>query len=406
MKQLTPEEYEEILKMEVPEFRGPQETLLEGRKRSAGTPIGPITSKHRHPLEILVEGRRYPMTQPDYPNEYLTLIPKTDCTFTFNKSGLKYSLDEGDSWIELSGTTPLIAINQKVMFKGELIPKVNEGIGNFSSTGKFNATGNVLSLIYGDKFNLHNSAPDYAFYQLFIYSEVVNIANLILPEIIGIRACDQMFYSCSYLINVPDFEHCIASAHCYDQMFRYCTSIKDLRNLKINTVADYSCSYMFSGCTALLYAPKKFPAKELYQYCYNGMFNNCNNLLTGTLIEADTFAYNCCRGMFSECIKLNYMPPLTPKTLAELSCYCMFQNCRNLHSIKLGGAELRSNCYQYMLNRCSSLSYIECLSDPNGFAIYGWTIGVNNTGTFVKKTGADWLRGTNGIPTNWNIINV
>ena len=57
MKQLTPEEYEEILKMEVPEFRGPQETLLEGRKRSAGIPIGPITSKHRHLLEILVEGR-------------------------------------------------------------------------------------------------------------------------------------------------------------------------------------------------------------------------------------------------------------------------------------------------------------------------------------------------------------
>lgn len=58
MKQLTPEEYEEILKIEVPEFRGPQETLLEGRKRSAGTPIDPITSKHRHPLEILVEGRK------------------------------------------------------------------------------------------------------------------------------------------------------------------------------------------------------------------------------------------------------------------------------------------------------------------------------------------------------------
>jgi hypothetical protein len=54
------------------------------------------------------------------------------------------------------------------------------------------------------------------------------------------------------------------------------------------------------------------------------MFNNCNNLLTGTLIEADTFANNCCRGMFSECFKLNYMPPLTPKTLADYSCYCMF----------------------------------------------------------------------------------
>ena len=58
MKQLTPEEYEEILKMEVPEFRGSQETLLESRKRSVGTHIDKVIDKHRYPLETLVEGRK------------------------------------------------------------------------------------------------------------------------------------------------------------------------------------------------------------------------------------------------------------------------------------------------------------------------------------------------------------
>lgn len=89
----------------------------------------------------------------------------------------------------------------------------------------------------------------------------------------------------------------------------------------------------------------------------------------------------------------------------------MFSGCTNLtiapslpHAS--GGAGLSINCYERMFSGCSNLSYIKCLSNPSNTSsyTYEWVKGVAATGTFVKKSGATWRSGNDGIPTGWTVV--
>ena len=66
--------------------------------------------------------------------------------------------------------------------------------------------------------------------------------------------------------------------HCYDSMFRNCTSLITVPQLAAITLANYCYSHMFDGCTALVTAPA-LPATTLAESCYAGMFDGCNSLL-------------------------------------------------------------------------------------------------------------------------------
>ena len=86
------------------------------------------------------------------PKNYLAFTALEDGTFAFGNN-INYSLDNGKTWTELAAntSTPTIASGSKIMWKAELTPTTN-GIGTFSSTGRFDAEGDILSLHYGDDF--------------------------------------------------------------------------------------------------------------------------------------------------------------------------------------------------------------------------------------------------------------
>ena len=295
----------------------------------------------------------------DYSVEYLTFEAIEDSTFKLTQNTCQYSLDEGNTWTSLSkGTnTPTVSAGNKIMFK-KANPSISYavGIGTFSSTGKFNISGNIMSILYGDDFigKTYLTGKYYAFSRLFKgCSNVVDTSNLILPA--------------TTLID-----------ECYSNMFEGCTSLTTAPELPATTLAEKCYSNMFKGCTSLTTAPE-LPATTLTKYCYHSMFSGCTALVTAPALPATILAESCYGYMFSYCTSLVTAPALPATKLANY-CYCdMFENCSSLNHITM---------------LATNISASDCL-------IY-WVSGVSSTGTFVKHPDMTSLpTGTSGIPEGW-----
>lgn len=193
--------------------------------------------------------------------DYLTFTATSSGTFKFSRAGLSYSTD-GSTWTTLAANTntPTIAAGQKIYFKGTLTPSSGVGIGAFSSTVNFTASGTPMSLLFGDDFKGQTSlsGKSYAFFNLFdSCSKLTSIDDLLLPA-------TTLAFSC------------------YQSMFKYCTGLTSIP-------------------TDLL------PATTLVVYCYRSMFQNCTNITTAPKLPATTLADSCYNYMFYECSNLNYV---------------------------------------------------------------------------------------------------
>ncbi len=93
------------------------------------------------------------------------------------------------------------------------------------------------------------------------------------------------------------------------------------------------CFYgLFDECDVLTAAPE-LPATTLAEGCYDGMFNKCTNLTVAPELPAITLTPSCYASMFSNCEKLTAAPELPAETLVEDCYFGMFLNCHNLNSI-------------------------------------------------------------------------
>ena len=182
----------------------------------------------------------------NYSQDYLTFVAKEDGTFKFSGNSINYSVDDGETWTTLESgiDSPTVQAHNKIMFKATLIPQDSSGIGTFSSTSKFIAQGNVMSLLYGDDFigQKDLTGKNYVFYNLFNgCTGLTNAKNLCLPA---------------------------------------------------TTLTNNCYSGMFNGCTSLTVAPE-LPATTLANYCYSGMFNGCTNLNYIKMLATDISATDC-----------------------------------------------------------------------------------------------------------------
>ena len=237
---------------------------------------------------------------PPASGQYLTFVAIDSGTFSFSgsssgsvdNSSIQYSLDSGSTWYTLNRNvqSPTISAGEKIMWKStslQPLPWSNgiaKGIGNFSSTGRFNVEGNVMSLLYGDNFGdkLSLSGKNGAFGRLFINCNgLISAENLILPAT-------------------------TLSDSCYHYMFEYCTSLTTAPELPATTLVDMCYYYMFYGCTSLTTAPA-LPATTLTNNCYAGMFYGCSSLTTAPVLPATTLATYCYIVMFAGCTSLNYI---------------------------------------------------------------------------------------------------
>ena len=372
--------------------------------------------------------------------EYLTFEVIEDSTFKLTRTASQYSLDNGTTWTSLSaGTnTPTVSAGNKIMFKASN-PSISTsyGIGTFSSTGKFNVSGNIMSLLYGDDFiGQTDLQGNYQFYKLFqSNTNIVDASQLIMPATTLVTYCYQyMFEGCSSLTTAPELPATTLANYCYRNMFVKCTSLTTAPELPAIILANYCYNYMFGDCTSLLAAPE-LPATTLKSNCYQSMFKGCTSLTTAPELPATTLADYCYRYMFQNCTSLTTAPELPATTLADY-CYCdlfngctslttapdlpattlaiqcyyyMFNGCTSLTTVpELPATTLANYCYQYMFNGCSNLNEITMLATNISATkcLNNWVSGVASTGTFFKNNDMNSLpTGINGIPEGWTVQN-
>ena len=319
----------------------------------------------------------------NYRSQYLTFEALEGGTFSFSKNGLNYSLDNGTSWNTLGANTNITVSNgDKVMFKGEYT-NTTTSIGQFKMASKFNISGNIMSLLFGDNFVDKTDLTGYgsAFERLFEGTSVVDASKLVLPAT-------------------------ILSKGCYGRMFRECTSLTTAPELPATTLAEECYYWMFRECTSLTAAPE-LPATTLTHNCYYNMFYSCTSLTTAPELPATTLAENCYDHMFTSCTSLTAAPELPATTLAQ-ECYSgMFQRCFSLTTAPdLPATILADRCYNLMFHGCTKLNYIKAMftTTPSTSYTNNWVFDVPSTGTFVKNAAAAWdVTGTYGIPGGWTV---
>ena len=339
----------------------------------------------------------------DYSFDYLTFTALESGTFTLTiPSGIdtsylesvSYSTDGGQNWTttqngatNITVTTPTINAGEKVLWKGIGVSMAtsNRVTSQFSSTGNYKVSGNVMSLLYGDNFSSASS---------FSVGSTHNFTYLFGDSIYLVMASDLILPATT-----------LASS-CYRGMFQGCTSLASAPALPATTLANYCYREMFNGCTSLVSAPA-LPATTLATYCYTLMFNGCTSLASAPALPATTLTNSCYYFMFSGCTSLASAPALPATTLAG-NCYQhMFFSCTSLVSAPaLPATTLVSGCYSSMFYGCSSLNYIKAMftTTPSNTYTSDWVNGVAATGTFVKNSAATWnVTGTNGVPTGWTV---
>ena len=243
----------------------------------------------------------YPLV-PETIHYYLTFTPLENSTFSFSgtsrdsiNNSVEYSLDSGHTWTTLANgsNTPTIATGEKIMWRGINHPIGTEedagapltthlGIGTFSSSGRFNAEGNSLSLLYGDNFEEQTDFDTYTW------------------------AFDALFKGCTGLVDASGLvmDGIALPTRCYRQLFNGCTSLTKAPVLMAQTLSVNCYLGMFAGCTSLVNAPTLI-AKTLVQGCYARMFMGCTSLVNAPTLSARVIGFDCYDEMFENCTSLN-----------------------------------------------------------------------------------------------------
>lgn len=229
----------------------------------------------------------------DFSKQYFTLKALESGTFTFS-ANINYSVDKGVTWSILTANTASPTINEGdiIIFK-MIVNGSSTGIGKFSSTGKFDAMGNVMSLLFGDSFigKVSLSGKIAPFYEMFKNSKIISAENLILPATTLVGACyEYMFMNCTLLEKIPlILPSTTLIADCYRQMFDGCSNITSAPILPALSLTTRCYQYMFSGCSKLKYVKALFTTTPGSSYTY-GWLRNVSN--TGTFVKNSNAEWN------------------------------------------------------------------------------------------------------------------
>lgn len=206
-----------------------------------------------------------------------TALEEGTFTFTYHASltanqatSVSYSIDGGLTWVTLNHvpgtaatiTTPTINTGETVLWRGTnnaLGYRTNPGTtAQFSSTGTFDVSGNVGSILYGDKFNGKSITAQYGLPSLFYNCKIVNAKDLTLIPFTAYHAYPNMFQNCTNLITPPLLPFTSLQAFCYTGMFYGCTSLETAPVLPATTVSSYAYNQMFRYCSKLRYIKAMF----------------------------------------------------------------------------------------------------------------------------------------------------
>lgn len=312
---------------------------------------------------------------------------------------LKYSLDFGETWTDISASSSLSSLKAGIVvcLKGDNTNYKNAGSDQygtpsnkpiFEANYKCFISGNIMSLLKDE--TLVESAFQGAFSKgttAISYIDIDPDSPLILPATELVKQCYmQMFRNCTSLTKAPTFTVEQTAYRCCYNMFRQCSSLSNIQNILLlaDTMSEDCYRELFRQCTSLTEVDANLlPASTLAKACYQQMFNGCTGLTNTPNLPATVLAESCYDTMFSACSKIEKAPKLSASTLV-------------------------TSCYYQMFNGCSKLKEVTCLA-TDGFSATkcteNWITGVGPTGQFTRAQGVDsWPRGASGIPNGWEII--
>lgn len=361
---------------------------------------------------------------------YLCFTALEDGTFTLtipsglatsNLSYVEYSVNEGQIWVKTDNidneavtiTTSTVETGGKVYWRGSgLRGAVNDSSGTtFSSTCRFDVSGNILSLLQLN-FESSTSLNSRAFLMLFNNcTTLINAKDCIFPNFVAERCYHSMFKGCSNLITAPVLPatNC-SSSYCYYSMFQNCASLTETPTLPATSVGFASYQAMFAGCTSLTKVTE-LNAMSLGSQAYWSMFESCTSLKTPQHeLPATNLSTYCYRLMFAGS-GIESAPIIRATTLGNSTSHFeyMFYRCKKL---KVGpdiNILVLKNYTCANMYRESNVTYVKMLatdiSATNCLREWMRSVPDVSTSIFVKHIDAQWTTtGMNGVPTNWTVI--
>ena len=194
-------------------------------------------------------------------------------------TNLRYSKN-GGAWTNIAiDEVVSVETDDIIRWRGNLQSNPNSASRSFTTTCRFNVSGNPLSLVYNNFGNETDiSHITGCMRSLFEGSMVVDASGLRLPATTLAQSCyTRMFYGCTYLTAAPVLPATTTAFYCYQQMFALCTNLTTAPALPATTITDQCYYKMFRNCTSLTTAPA-LPATALARYAYQEMFYGCSNL--------------------------------------------------------------------------------------------------------------------------------
>lgn len=306
----------------------------------------------------------------DYSSDYLTFVAIDDAEFYFTGSALEYSLDGGETWVQLArnARTPTIHSGEKILWRGNYKTTSTSTKGNFKvdEYPSFNVEGNVLSIVYGDDFIGEKDLMGYKLNTLFTQLNIVDAENLVIPATNGISSnCYAgMFYNCTMLVNPPKTlpaTNLSGATYCYADMFENCFALTKTPTLPATILSEYCYADMFFNCISLT-SVCNLPAPSVANNAYNDMFTDCKSLETVPLdmIQASAMGDYSCMHMFQRCSSLRNTPILSATSFSYgFSSYAyMFKDCTSLTNVQKLEAVGESYCCREMFKGCTSLETV------------------------------------------------
>lgn len=343
-----------------------------------------------------------------------TALEEGAFTFTYGQdvagdsTSVSYSLD-GKNWVtltnvsgtEVSITTPTVSAGNKVYWKGTNKRMAVGDAANkyswFSSTGNFDVSGDLQSILYDENFEGKANTQwgtVYCFCSLFINcTKLVNTKDLLCNAKYGNgNFYKRMFMGCSSLVSTPTFAETFNNgvgtnftSYTFAEIYKDCTSLVNpnwqfpvvnpggknvyygmFRNTAVTEarfpssdkpLGQYIFSYMYAGCKNLVTVPNELSWTSLSIGCYDDLFSGCTSLTKAPSLPASVLYPRCYGSMFSGCTSLVDVPDIRFTSVSSYSMNYMFTNCTSLtrNPIKEFPTSTDIWCYRSMFSGCTSL---------------------------------------------------
>jgi len=345
----------------------------------------------------------------------LTMLTNTagNISFTRGDVGLEYKINTGN-WTAYTTANQTIRLqaNDMIRWRRTVSTAITDAIGQFTMTGALKVEGNLYSILDGSNYKTMTDLTGWGgttgiFKSMFENCTVLNNNGLVLPgTTLPNKAYHSMFRGCTSLTTAPALPATTIGQECYASMFRGCTSLTTAPALPVISVPYSAYAAMFQDCTSIIRTPI-MSATTLGSWACSSMYKGCTSMVTADDLLVTSVGTACCHSMYYGCTSLTQPSALPATTLANTCYSAMFYGCTSLaNSPELPATTLANECYHSMFYGCTSLANIKCFAESINATncLASWTYNVAASGTFTKKTGITWPRGTSGIPSGWTVI--